>query len=313
MDLKNRIKIIQRALARWGLYGSYWLLSRSPYKAVASITRVFIAIGFRLTSRQRRLAKESLKIAFGDTKNEKEIDDIVRQNFFNLGQGMVEMLYFLSHPELVKHRVVFYGREHLDQALKEGKGIIAVTAHFGNFPLMMLSCTQSGYPTNVIVRPARDSKLEQFLFNSRTKAGLNTIYAAPRKQCVENTLKALRNNEIVFIPMDQNFGGDGGIFVDFFGQKAATATGPVVFAQRTKASIIPMFIIREHEDYHKIFIEPPVVLEERENEKEAIVLNVSKITQIIEQYVRRYPHEWGWMHRRWKSRPQETEPVSTSV
>ena len=92
--------------------------------------------------------------------------------------------------------------------------------------------------------------------------------------------------------------------VDFFGQKAATATGPAVFAMRTGAAIIPMFILRQENDQHKIVIEPPVPLEGREDEKETIAATMTKITNLIEQYIRCHPHEWAWMHRRWKSRPK---------
>ena len=120
---------------------------------------------------------------------------------------------------------------------------------------------------------------------------------------VTDSLKVLRDNEILFIPIDQNFGSDGGVFVNFFGQKAATATGPVVFANRTKAPIIPMFIIHEDEDRHKVIIEPPLVLEEGRDEKETLYINTSKLTNLIEHYIRLYPYEWAWMHRRWKSKP----------
>jgi len=171
----------------------------------------------------------------------------------------------------------------------------------------MMYFAQSGYATNALIRSARDQKLEQFLFEKRKNFGLNTIYAVPRRQCITNSLKVLRNNEILFVPLDQNFGSGRGVFVEFFGQKAATATGPVVFATRTKASILPMFIVRQNADTHKIIIEPPIDMEERNNDQENILANTTKITNLIEKYIRRYPHEWGWMHRRWKSRPYQTK------
>jgi KDO2-lipid IV(A) lauroyltransferase len=147
----------------------------------------------------------------------------------------------------------------------------------------------------------------------RTQLGLNTIYAVPRKQCVDYTIRALRNNEIVFIPLDQNFGSAAGVFVEFFGQQAATATGPIVFAQRTGAVLLPMFVIRQKDDQHRIIIEPPMILEESPDNDQMIYKNVVKITKLIEQYVRKYPHEWGWMHRRWKSKPSNTQQTEESA
>jgi KDO2-lipid IV(A) lauroyltransferase len=122
---------------------------------------------------------------------------------------------------------------------------------------------------------------------------------------VANSLKELRDNGLLFIPIDQNFGSGGGVYVDFFGQKAATATGPAVFAMRTGAVIVPMFIVRQNNDTHKIIVEPPVTLQEGHDEKESVTATMARITELIEKYIRQYPHEWAWMHRRWKSRPAE--------
>ena len=309
MSFQDRIKTFKRTVARRGLYASSWLLTRLPYRIVRFLTHIFIALGFCFTIRQRRIAKESLNIAFGQEKNPQEINKIIRECFWNLGKGMIELIYFMAHPHLINEKVSFEGKEHLDEALRQGHGVIAVSAHFGNFPLMLLRFAQEGYKTNAIIRPTRDREIEEYFLGLRTRLGLNTVYSHPRKQCVDTSLRVLRNNEFLFIPLDQNFGSDGGVFVDFFGQKAATATGPVVFAMRTKSPLLPMFIVRQRNDTHKIIIDPPLVLEEKENDQETIFINTSRITRVIEKYIRKYPQEWGWMHRRWKSRPPQEAQV----
>lgn len=303
MNLKKRLKMFQRAAARYGLYGCAWLFERLPYWCVRFMTGILIAVGFRCTIRQRRIAEESMDTAFGAEKSLQEKRRIVKRCFENFGRGMTEMLYFLAHPEDADRKIVFEGKEHLDNALARGRGVVAVTAHFGNFPLMMLACARQGYRASSIIRPARDEELSDYLFKKRSEVGLKTIYATPRRQCVSDSLRELRENGLLFIPVDQNFGSNGGIYVDFFGQKAATATGPAVFAMRTGAAILPMFIVRQEDDTHKIIIEPPVLLERRGDEKETVAAAMGQITHLIEQYVRRYPQEWAWMHRRWKSRP----------
>ena len=310
MNLQDKLKILKRALARYGLHFSSWLLNKLPYKVVCSLANLFIALGFRLTIKQRTIAQESLEIAFGKEKSVVERHKIIRDCFENLGRGMIELIYFMEHPEMIKKQVSFEGKEYLDGALKAGRGVIAVSAHFGNFPLMLLRFAQEGYSTSAIIRPTRDQQIEKYFLQQRSKLGLKTIYSHPRRECVETTLKVLRNNELLFIPLDQNFGSNGGVFVDFFGQKAATATGPVVFALRTKSHILPMFMIRQKDNSHKIIIEPALKLEEREDDKEMILLNTAKITNVIERYIRAYPQEWGWMHRRWKSRPRAVEDNS---
>jgi len=152
------------------------------------------------------------------------------------------------------------------------------------------------------MRPMRDKTTEDYFFKTRQRYGVKTIYSQPRKVCVEETIRSLRNNELVFIPIDQNF-GTAGVFVDFFGVKAATATGPVVFAQRTNAALVPCFIVRQPDNRNKIIFEPELKLQQGATAQETVAINIQRLTDIIESYIRRYPAEWGWIHRRWKSRP----------
>ncbi len=303
MSFHDRLKKFKRTIARNSLFTFSWLFNCLPYSFVSSLANGFIAIAYRVAIRQRKIAFESLNIAFGKEKSPQEVEQIARNCFENLGRGMIELIYFMDHPAMIKERVVFEGKENLDKAFKEGKGVIAVSAHFGNFPLMLIRCAQEGYKTNAIIRATRDEIIEKHFQAQRTRLGLNTVYSHPRSECVNTSIKVLRENQLLFIPLDQNFGSGGGVFVDFFGQKAATATGPITFARRTGAPLIPMFIIRQKDDTHKIIIEPPLILEEHADDKEALTVNTAKITKVIEDYVRRYPQEWGWMHRRWKSQP----------
>ena len=91
--------------------------------------------------------------------------------------------------------------------------------------------------------------------------------------------------------------------MNFFGRKAATATGPVVFAQRTGAALIPCFILRQKDDRHRIVFEPALDLKEGDSPSDTILINIQILTAIIESYIRKYPAQWGWIHRRWKSQP----------
>ena len=298
-------------MARYAFYFFSALFRILPYAFVRALANVLIATAFLLVKRMRKISKESLTIAFGKEKSEQEIETIVRTCFFNLGRSAIEMLYFTQRPKMITDKLAFApgARENLDRALAEDRGVVAVTAHFGNFPLMLLYLAQIGYKSNAIIRPARDEVIEKTFQDTRTRLGLHTIYSYPRLECVKESLRVLRNGEILCIPLDQNF-GTGGVFVDFFGQKAAAATGPIIFAMRTGAVILPIFIARDQDDRHKIMTEPHFVLEIKATDDETIQHNVAKITRIIEMYVRCYPYEWGWMHRRWKSKPASAEATA---
>jgi len=302
MGSKKIRKSISRLSGWLGLNFSSLIIKVIPERWIYSFAKNMATLGFIIASKQRKIALESLTIAFGRDKTRCEIEQIAKDCFIFMAEAGLELMFLMDKPKLIKRRVEIIGKENLDTALSKGKGAILVSAHFGNFPLMLSRIRLEGYETSGIMRPMRDSRVEKFFLAKRTKFGIKTIYNQPRRECVQTTLKTLRNNELVFIPIDQNF-GTGGVFVDFFGKKAATAAGPVVLALRTKADIIPSFIVRQKDDTHKIIFEKPLILEEGESYQETICLNIQRLTNIIESYIRRYPAEWGWIHRRWKSRP----------
>ncbi|MEI7998710.1 MAG: lysophospholipid acyltransferase family protein [Candidatus Omnitrophota bacterium] len=302
-DLNKKIK---RALTRYSFHFFTWLFRKLPYSIVCVISSVMLPIAFMILKRMRKYAMETLTIALGKEKTQQELRNICKSCFYNLGKGFIELAYFIWHPKMITEKMTFQGksRENLDAALKDGKGVIAVTAHFGNFSLMFACLAQMGYKTSAIMRPSRDEKLEKPLLDLRNKIGLKTIHSAPKLACVSQTLRTLRDNEIVIIPLDQNHGSKAGVFVEFFGRPSGTASGPVIFAMRTGSPILPIFTVRTGQDTHEIIVEPHFYLETKATDEETVQYNIQKITIIIERYIRKYPQEWGWMHRRWKSQPK---------
>jgi KDO2-lipid IV(A) lauroyltransferase len=302
MDSKKIRTSISRFAARIGLNICSLIVKVIPASCLYVFAKNIAALAYIFAVKQRKLALGSLNIAFGKEKSRQEIEKIARDCFMYMAKSAVELMFFFDKPNVLKERVQIRGRQNLDKALTAGKGVILVSAHFGNFPLLLGRLAVEGYKPAGIMRPMRDAKVEKIFFEKREKFGVKTIYSQPRNECVNNTIGALRNNELVFIPIDQNF-GTGGVFVNFFGQKAATATGPVILAQRTKAALIPCFIIRQPDDRHIIIFEPELGLIEGKDTQDTISINIQRLTDIIEAYIRKYPAEWGWIHRRWKSKP----------
>ncbi|MDD4955246.1 MAG: lysophospholipid acyltransferase family protein [Candidatus Omnitrophica bacterium] len=249
---------------------------------------------------QRKIAMESLGIAFPG-KTIKERKKITRGFFVFMAQSAFELLYFLRHMDKLGS-VTIEGRENLDKALKAGKGVILVTAHIGNFPLMSVKLANEGYKVNFVTRPMRDEKAGDYLFNLRENAGVKSIFSYPKKECISGIVKALRNNEIVIMQMDQNF-GSGGVWVKFFGKIAATPVGPITLGLRTGAKLVPAYIYREGFSLHRIKVYPEEPLIETENKDETILKNTITFSRIIQSWIEKYPEQWGWIHRRWKSQP----------
>jgi KDO2-lipid IV(A) lauroyltransferase len=302
MDSKKIRKGLSRFLAWLGLNICSLIVRIIPTGYLYGFARDIASVAYVFATKQKKIALESLNIAFGREKSRQEIERIAKDCFIFMAKGAVELMFFFDKPHILKGKVAIEGRNNLDAALARGRGVILVSAHFGNFPLLLGRLAVEGYKTCGIMRPMHDARVERIFFKKREKYGVRTIYSQPRNECVNNTIAALRNNELIFIPIDQNF-GTGGVFVNFFGRQAATATGPVVLAQRTKAALIPCFILRQPEDRHKIIFEPELELKEGKDPRDTVLINIQRLTDIIEAYIRKYPAEWGWIHRRWKSKP----------
>ncbi|HIE35693.1 MAG TPA: hypothetical protein EYP89_00445 [Candidatus Omnitrophica bacterium] len=268
-------------------------------------------VAFFLVLRHKKIALESLSIAFPQL-SVKMRKRITSDFFIFMAQSSLELFHYLKNSYSLEN-VGIEGKENLDNALKKRKGVIILTAHFGNFPLMSLKLVKEGYPVSVVARPMRDRKAGDYIHSLRTKAGVKTIFSYPRKECVSNVIKALRNNEIVIIQMDQNF-GTGGVWVKFFNKLAATPVGPIIFSLRTNSPIVPVYICREKDFYHLIKIFPEEDLTITEDRNKTILLNAAKFTRIIENWIKEYPSQWSWIHRRWKSRPpQEVKKLKFKI
>ncbi|MBU1122069.1 MAG: lysophospholipid acyltransferase family protein [Candidatus Omnitrophota bacterium] len=299
---KEKQQIIRRKLSWYAIQAFTFLNGTLPLGWSYFLGRVLGRAAYFIASRHRRIALDGLAMAFP------HLDNVVkkktaRDSFVFMAQSALEAICFLKNQRYL-NKVCIQGEDNLKQALENGTGVIIVSAHLGNFPLMSLKLAKEGYAVNVVVRPMRDPKAGDYFQELRNTAGVKTIFSYPRKECVIGIINALRRNEIVMIQMDQNF-GTGGVWVKFFGKLAATPVGPIVFAIRTKAVIVPGYISRENNGNHSIKLFPgePIILDKDKNKM--ILINVINITRRIEEWVRAFPGQWGWIHRRWKSRPSE--------
>ena len=304
MNLRKLGKIISRFFGWLSLVVCSLIIRLLPVRFLYAFAKNVARFGFLIAVKHRRIALESLSIAFGREKSTPELRKITQDCFVSMAKSGVEMISSVKKLQLFKDRIVIENKHILDEALSRRKGAILVSGHFGNFPLMMLRLRLAGYPIGGIMRQMRDKRVEQIFAKLRQDIGIKAIHSQPRKECVDATIRALKNNEAVCIQLDQNF-GTGGIFVDFFGRKAATATGPVILAMRTKAALLPCFIVRKEDDTHRIIFEPEFKLKYENNFDKTVFINVQSLTGIIESYIRRYPAQWGWIHRRWKTRPKQ--------
>ncbi|MDE0324057.1 MAG: lysophospholipid acyltransferase family protein [Candidatus Poribacteria bacterium] len=274
-------------------------VSRLPRPVTLTMGGWLGAFIFRLASQQRKLTCEHLRCSLM-LVDERRVKAIAKQCFKNLGKTVIE---FMQFPRLDKQQiqryVTFEGTEHVEQALAKGKGAIILTGHFGNWELLAASISATVAPLTPIVRELRSPRLNALVSSYREKAGYATI---DRDTGVRHALRCLKRNELLGIVADVDTAVNG-VFVDFFGRHAYTPYSPVAIALKTGAAILPTFIIRQPDGSHRAIIEPPLALKRTDTKEKDLVINTQRFTKIIESYIRQYPAQWIWMHRRWKTQP----------
>ncbi len=282
-----------------------------PRKTALNLGVLLARLLFLLSRREKARAFSNLSMAFGTEKSPRGILRICRLCFENLGKGLMEVLQFPRlNSENLGRLVSFEGKQNIDEALKKGKGVIVLTAHFGNWELLGASLALLGYDVAFIVRPVRSPRLEALVNENRESMGIECIY---RGTSIKKALWCLRRNGVLGILSDIDTKVDG-VFVDFFGRPAFTPRGPVSIALRTGSVLIPMFIIRQEDDTHRIVAEKPLELKLTGDQEKDIKLNTARFTKIIESYIRKHPEQWIWVHERWKTRQKavRTDGISSS-
>ncbi len=261
---------------------------------------------YRFMGPRRRIALENLAIALGGSYGPIARREILRSLARNLGMTVAE----LGHPgylrlSTLRSHVAIEGLHHLDQALKDGRGAILVTAHFGNFPLLLARLGLEGYRVGVIIRDPRHRPVARFLDRWRDKAGVITLKDKPRWVSVKEALALLQSNGVLVLHIDLNV-SRGGVYVPFFDRWVPTFQGPALLSLRTGAPALPAFMRRVHDMHHRLVIEAPVVPPDTGDHREDTWRFLWGLTQRTEAMIRDCPQQWWWIHRRFrKARPAE--------
>lgn len=288
-------KRVQRVLGRWGLRFAWGLFRWLPMAWAIRLGAGIGLLGYALVRRYRRVAIANLQRAFPEW-SPAQVRATAKRVFRNFGVALAE---FLKAPSMtqaeLEARMQIVGREHLDEAFRQGKGVLLITGHFGNWELMARYLCMLGYPIAVIARDTDDPATTELVTMVRERSGYQVI---PRGQAARPVLKRLRQNEAIGILPDQNAGD---VFVEFFGQKAGSVAGPAVFHLRTGAPLVPLFCVRLPGDYHRIEILPPLQFEPSADLKADTQRIMQALHDMLEAYIRRYPDQWLWLHDRWKS------------
>lgn len=294
---------LEYALA-WPFITVLGLLPRSVSRFVGISLAQLV---YLLHPRLRKVGLRNLELAFPE-KSKQERVRILRGEFTSLGRQLAEVCHFPEYTlKNVSEVVVYDGFENYERAFARGKGVLFLTAHFGGWELSAFTHSLHGHWMHVVMRPMDNIYIDRLIRELRTMHGNTTV---DKNDFVRGLLGAMKKGEVVGILMDTNMTPPQGIFVDFFGIPVCTASGLARIALRTHAAVVPTFTIWDPKlRKYRLRFDPAVNLVRTEDNEADIVTNTQIFTKIIEDYVRRYPEQWLWVHRRWKTRPEGQPPI----
>jgi len=263
------------------------------------------ALGYRPLGIRRRVVERQIAAAFPGL-DEAGVSRIARGAYEHLGRSSIEaaMLARLGRDAVLDLFDGADGWDVVEQALAKRKGLIFVTGHLGNWELAGAYVAARGIPLDVIARRMSNPLFDRYLTETRSRIGMVVVHDA---EAVRRTPRSLRDNRAVAFLADQGVLGLASTFVPFFGRPAKTPRGPAVFALRLQVPVVFGVAVRQPSGSYRLVFEPVLVEDtgDRDRDVDAIV---ARYTATLERWVRRYPEQYFWHHRRWRRQPPDTPP-----
>jgi KDO2-lipid IV(A) lauroyltransferase len=295
-------------MRKWLEYAVVWLLVKllgiMPRALARALGSGVGALAWRLMGRLRTTGLRNLELAFPQMPRS-ERQRILRTLYRNLGWLLAE---FCLMPRYTRHNTQAFlrydGLEHYLAARDRGRGVLIVTGHLGAWELSSYYHSLMGYPMSIVIRRLDNPRVDRLVNQVRCLHGNRVLH---KDDFARGLLAAMRHGETVGILMDTNMTPPQGVFVPYFGRLACTASGLARVALKTGAAVLPGFMVWEQAEQKYVlrFGEEIPVLSTGDDEADTIA-NTARFTAVIEDYVRRYPEQWLWVHRRWKTRPDGT-------
>jgi len=281
------------------------LIARIPKRYVISLGKLLGGILLLVDAHDRRLVLRNLRFIHGDFSKE-QIRQLCRRIFQHLGITFLEtcQIATLSREDILA-RVRILGEEHLFRALREKKGLIAITAHLGNWEmaLQIASCYYP-FPVTTVARRMGFPRIDRWLMHFRTRFGARVI---TKDGALRDMMKLLRHGEILTLMVDQGRASDG-VDVTFFGRKATATRGAALVAIRCESPVVMASCVRAPDGELVLKIYPPLDIQRTGDLRADVQINSQIMSDAVEQAIREHPEQWCWNQRKWKRHHPELYP-----
>ncbi len=277
-----------------------WLVSMIPFHTGQLIGRTLGRAFSLIPMGRTKISLDNLCHAFGDNMTEDELKELNRQVVMHFGQMLFEVPHILrlSLSNLDRY-LTWENEERFFAAIEKEKGVFILGGHFGNWELLSAAINIYLTPNMaVIAREIDFVPLDRVINTLRSNFGVEVIN---KQRGIRKIMKALKDKKSVGILLDQNVDRYEGVFVPFLGRQACVNKGLALMALKTGTPVVPVFSVRQPDGRYRIFVEKEVELIRTGDKTRDVEENTALFTGIIEKYIRQYPDQWFWFHRRWKT------------
>lgn len=270
------------------------ILPMLPSRLVSSVMRLFAHLTYTLLWKYRKRMEANVGSVFGNELSPRDQKALVWAAWLSFARGVLDTtLVMYCSKEHIITAITLEGEEHIQSALEQGRGVLALSAHLGSFTMIGARLAAGGYPFSVVVKQPQDSRFARLIDDYRAQVGIHTISAKPRREAVRGILKALRNNRVVLVLADEFKSGD--VMVDFLGTPAPAPRGPATLALRTGAVTLPMFVTRQPDDSLRLSVGAPIAPVESGDVEDSVAATTALYTRYIEAAIRKHPDQWNWL------------------
>jgi len=273
-------------------YSFRWLLHALPATAFRRLATPFVKAIILVAIPKRRIVRV-LDAAFGQSYARATKQGLAKGVQQHFSASVVDCLLHIRHPDRLQATLRIEGLEHVEAALAQEKGVIALSFHMGNFLLVGAALTLEGYPTHSLFRFFDDPRIMELIHRDSHCFFSSLIPSLPRRQAVKHILEALKANETVLILADNLKRGE--IETRLFDQPIRSARGPISLAIRSGATVLPMYLIRDYSGGLKLVVEPELELIRTQSLASDIEVNTHRVIRHLESLIRQYPDQWHWL------------------